>query len=783
MKLYQIINWLCRQIFVGGLLLLLCIYQSGCTFDESGIPPDMDWYVCNTDLWHCQREPDIKPDITLSAGQGSSVDTDPSTNAISYPILADKTKTYPIYHDEDVVIYSISDGELKGSLLIPAGYAEGRNADPEYWKIEFNNEIEEVYIAYDSRANLPAWLQNDYERYKKRDAQITTSILDPTSTSGYPRYLKLNLYRYKQPLTGGERIVIPGNSFDEPDIKDWKELNGEEPLMYAVLVEPKANWDCSNGFKRDTIAYKGCFRRIRDTLIDPDPEKVAMREWNWKYPFNAKLNINCKTTTDCTSANTLIGGALKMKGHAYLYSSEIEFVQPSNAIVTIGNDSYDQKVRGQLHFEYQLKTHDMRVNSMRLSIDPFSCGQGDFSDIEIYLLETSTAHCQGFPVSNLPCNQYMLKPSTFFCVENFKRNGKPHLFISENSTSMPIYIDHNSRSFTIKGNLASSARINGDTLPIDVDLNLIGKFVNFAPMPVADESDTFSQCVEGTNMNPIQLNAAGSYDVYEPLPTHQAAYNWIEDYGTLTEKLWGKGKSLKINQKQLAFGAHDITLMVEDAHGVAADTMLRVEVADTIPPSFKVPADVMMLFLEDPGPVKVNIGKAYASDMCTSNVLVTNDAPEDLRFPSGQMTKVTWHAEDLRGNVVTGTQQIHVMVMKPFRFHLDQAIYLISEGLKQARLDLSLAGDADRCFVDIAPIANGLDQVIDLSFSVELPEQQKNAVLEIASRLKPVRESLAETQRLIDRSNDEEFERAELRESARRSVEVALDLLPAIGPR
>ena len=777
-------RWL-RVLVIGcfGWVLLRFLF-TGCSFDPSGIPLPSDWYDCSAELWHCQRQADQKPDIWYLQIPGSTADLNGSAAAASYPLLANKGNTYPLYHAKDVVVYSISDDELKGSLLIPTGFAEWKNSDPIYWGIGFNNDIDSLYIAYDSRAVVPAWLKNDYTQYRDKNykpAKITTSLQDPSQKagSGYPKFLTLDLYRYLKPLSNGSRINLPGNSFDymnpgQPkQVKDWSEIKVGDPLMYVVLIKPKAEWNCTSGHKIDTAGYSGCIP------LGPDANQIAefeaLQKWNQNYPFLSKNNIKCTNLGDCNEHNKLIGGALTIKPHAYVYSSEIEFVAPSTAKVTVSGSSNSLSVKGKLHFEYSNKAHDLTIHSMTLFIDPFSTDQGNFNDIVIYLLETSKASCKGFTVPDMPCNQYELLPSTFFAAENFKLDGKPHLFVSENNALIPITIDHTNRTFTIHGSLASSAKVNGDTLPINVDLNLVGKFVNFAPTPIGDESDTFSQCVEGTNMNPIHLNAAGSYDVYEPLPNYQATYQWIEDYGQLTEKIWGQGKAVTIGKGQLAYGQHDITLMVKDAHGVAADTMLHVEVADTLPPQLSVPPDVYILSLEDPGAVTASIGTAYAKDMCSNEVAVTNDAPSDLLFPSNQITEVTWRAEDLRGNTSTGTQRVYAMVLKPFKPQFEKAAHQMKETLKQGRYELALCDDASECHLNLLPLVDGMQQLVDLSAKAKLPARQKDELMKMINRIGHVQSSLKETQNRVDQANTDNTHRTRLRKSARRSLEFALD--------
>lgn len=762
---------------------------TGCSFDPSGIRPPLDWYECSAELWQCRRQADRKPDIGLVQIPGSTADINGSAAAVGYPLLADKSKTYPLYHDRDVVIYAIGDDELKGSLLVPTGFAEWKNSDPVYWGIGFNNDIDSLYVAYDSRAVIPSWLKNDYTQYRDRNskpARIVTSIPDPSQQAGggYPNFLTLDLYRHEKPLSGGDRVDLPGNSFDSIDAtnqakraKDWSEIKVGDPLMYVVLIKPKAEWDCSNGHKVETVGLNDCID-IEKGDTKQLAEFKAVQMWNQKFPYLHKKNIQCANTAKCPKCEpncTVTGHLLTMKPKAFAYSSEIEFVAPSTARIAVAGRSNVLPVKGRLHFEYSGKAHDLTLHGMSLFIDPFSTDEGHFTEIVVNLLETSTAHCKGFTVPDMPCNQYELLPSTFFAAENFKLDSKPHLFVSENSASMPISIDHTTRTFTIGGNLASSAKVNGDTLPIDVDLDLVGKFVNFAPTPIGDESDTFSQCVEGTNMNPIHLNATGSYDVYEPLPAYPAAYQWIEDYGQLTEKTWGEGKTLTLGKGQLAFGRHDITLRVEDAHGVAASTSLQVEVADTLPPRLDVPADVYMLFLEDPGLVAVPIGMAHAKDMCSGQVVVTNDAPGDLRFPSDRITEVTWRAEDLRGNVTTGIQRVYAMVMKPFRPQFEKAALEMKDCLQRRRYELALCDDASECNLQLLPLVAGMEQLADLSAKAKLPARQKEELMKMIDRMGHVQSQLRQAQKGLDRSNADSADRKRLRASARGSLGSAVE--------
>ena len=184
-----------------------------------------------------------------------------------------------------------------------------------------------------------------------------------------------------------------------------------------------------------------------------------------------------------------------------------------------------------------------------------------------------------------------------------------------------------------------------------------------------------------------------------------------------------------------------------------------------------------MLFLEDPGPVKADIGMAYAKDMCSSEVMVTNNAPQDLRFPPDQATEVTWRAEDLRGNAVTGTQRVHAMVLKPFRPQFERAVSNIRESLKQTQFQVAACDDGSQCFVDVKPLIRALEQLVYLSREATLPMSERSELRRKAMSAERARVSLDQAQKRLDRSNQSGSQRTFLRESARDDLRKALEMI------
>ena len=146
--------------------------------------------------------------------------------------------------------------------------------------------------------------------------------------------------------------------------------------------------------------------------------------------------------------------------------------------------------------------------------------------------------------------------------------------------------------------------------------------------------------------------------MYDSIPANN--YEWYEDYGLVTEKLWGTGSHVVIPQGSLSFGVHSITLLVRDNDGVVDTDSFDVDVYDQTPPSLTIPPDAYrMVIPPDQTPALVSLGQASASDGCSSQVLVTNDGPSDSRFAAG-VTPVTWTADDGRGNLKSLVQKVFV---------------------------------------------------------------------------------------------------------------------------
>ena len=375
----------------------------------------------------------------------------------------------------------------------------------------------------------------------------------------------------------------------------------------------------------------------------------------------------------CAASRTLIGGALTISPK----TSEIEFIPPSKTVIHVKGNPYQSNASGHLQFDYHPQTMDLDLQSMLLNIEPFNTDIGTFSENKVAMLNYPTAKCtDSSPVFGQPCDNYQIPTGEFIGAESSKHGGKTLLWNSENVKPLDISIDHVNRTFDITGTIQTTITLNGQPTKMDIIPDLKGRFVSFSPKAVGIESTTYAECEENTNATPINLTAAGSFDVYAPSPANLPKYEWYEDYGTPTEHLWGNKADVQINPHQLAYGIHSISLLVEDMDGLVDIDTFDVEVGDSVAPDLIIPADIeTQIYPPGTGSVYVEIGKANSNDICSDKVMVSNDAPKNQQFPPGE-TRVTWQADDGRGNLTTAEQKVNVRVLAPFPAALISTILL-----------------------------------------------------------------------------------------------------------
>jgi hypothetical protein len=676
------------------LLVVFALAKAACVFDRSGLavsppgPSAEEYRKCEAKIRRCAKgEQQVAPTLDGPAQYNIAgtylLDDDFGVNDSLYIDLNDSW-----------VVQAIEHPPLIGGILVRTDWQHREVNEGEFLSVDFPSfdHIEDLYVAYDGRVNpTPEWLA-DTQRYQRVTDATGTPLSIVTSTpdeSGASPTVRLALYRVVDKTTGhpvGQPMwTFPGNNCGAPALPgpgtcaakaSWPgKVSGKNKAMYVVVLVRKPVPDCSKTTDDERRGHEGCSADEAQAKADATKKCEEARLESAKTGQNpAYFECSppvCTDVTACPRESTLV------QTRDFKVSSVVEF-EPSKfksaaTILVQGQQKVTKDVTGRIYFEYSLDElggmKRIRIDGMDLRIDPVDTDAGRFTDVAITLREASRAGCQDTPppwAGDRPCTRYTVPAGKLKALLGGKLDGKVLLFDPANTGVVDILIDHTSRTFQIQGGpLATTVQVDGDSLPLEIDIDLLGHFLNFAPHAVGGlESTKWVECSGGrdkirSNRDPILLDSAGSFEVYgDVIPPD--GYEWYENYTWASEKLWGKGPKLTIPPHQVSFGVHRMTLLVRDPFGVGDTDDFQVEVRDTTAPEITAPNDALYL-VTPPGkpPVKVPLGTAWAYDVCFGDVELRNDAPPDGRFPAG-VTTVTWTAEDGAGNTATGTQDVYV---------------------------------------------------------------------------------------------------------------------------
>ena len=631
--------------FVVEVCCLVAILIVGaCTFNGSGLSvSEKGYYECDADLnWEQPVNLPLLNTVTRF--------TVPSNEMYNSTIgfLQDKQTLYKPYRDvKNWVVKSTNYPKLKGANLVRTNFSDRGVTGPDQLSIDWLNDSDELYVCYDSRASRkPDWLTGHFTqmRDQNKNTLFTVTITMPDKSKSPPGPsvdMEVWEYKSKKSFKANDNIKLEGNS---SGFAQWPStFPAGEKAMYFVLIKPKVAPPPTTRLFLQNIAV-GCYTTLKDaqTAADVACEKKR-KEINIGYDVSKCANIVCGKTGKCPDPSNT--STLTMN-RSFLHRSEIEFITAqSTAKVKVKGETYTRPVSGHFHFEFLDFDSAMQINSMIVTLDDFHVDHvGDFEDISIALYDTTNAVCKD-ALLKTPCDKYQIAKDAFVCGENVKVDGDLLLFMTRNANPLDITIDHLQKTFHLKGGpLTGTIDVDGDPTTVEIEIDLLGYFLNFAPKAVGSESDQFSECSENTNQKALNLRASGSYDIYDSIPANQ--YEWYEDFGLVTEKLWGTGTQVTIPQYQLSYGIHTITLMVKDNNGIVDADTIEINVDDTIPPVLTVPPDRYRYVVSTvPLPIYVDIGQAGANDGCSDFVATSNDAPDNLLFDEG-IHYVTWEADD-----------------------------------------------------------------------------------------------------------------------------------------
>ena len=776
--------------------VLIIVSVTGChlifPYETRPGPDSGTQYSCSVAILDCKK--------TLNPPQ--IVVDKPVPQDVCFTAQANLLVNEKAYCDKSWRIESIGYGQLKGAWRVITSLNDHGDTATEYLRIRWQQDIEGLYVAYDSRAGTkPSWLQPPaYRRVEDASGNplyITIAVPNKSQKVDLEIFENRNLPKKNVPLS------LPGNFSGSPS--GWPTgFDTADAVTYMVVIKPKVALDCSNPtvyMTLNPVEHIGCYATQQEASnaakqrCQAEIAKQTLTEHSCGDP-------TCGETQACADKNTTSKQTgLTVQPWTFLRHSEIEFkpaAHKSQATVTIWGNTYQKNAAGNLHFEYILdglgRMTKMTMNSMVLKIDPFDTDAGTFSNIVVSLLGPVKAACADpFPPPwATPCDTYRIDKNALIAEESATVGSQKTIFVSQNAYPVDIKIDHTTRTFEITGSISTQTTINDKDATISTNIDLTGHFLNFAPKANSVESTKHVECAYGRdyiagNKSPILLDGAGSFEVYnDPIPN--SAYTWYEDFGLVTEKVLGSGKKVTLPSHTLSWGVHSITLALRDSSGVVSTDTFDLEVRDSLAPDLHVPSDRFVL-PPHPGSVKVSLGQAWATDLCSSEVEILNDALANGLFPSG-VTAVTWRADDGRGNVTEDIQ--HVYVFLPL--DSDDAVTVIgrlvamANAIKQATPKALSAVEActsrEPCGADLGNLLEAIDQTAAHLRRIRVPEDSEQVRAGVLESLRLARAALEESRRLVEESNRLEKRRGELRSAAlesmgssRRSVDEAAELL------
>ena len=141
-----------NSLWILFICLFLLGYLGSCVFDTSGLPAKEYFYTCDMHVMKCPPV-NLPLKVTLS--------TNPKfpqvgNYKLQHDLWKDKSSLYQAYWDKPVYVYNTGYDKLKGSVLVMTGFDDWNVNDPALFRLHVNNNVENIYVAYDSRISPPA---------------------------------------------------------------------------------------------------------------------------------------------------------------------------------------------------------------------------------------------------------------------------------------------------------------------------------------------------------------------------------------------------------------------------------------------------------------------------------------------------------------------------------------------------------------------------------------------------------------------------------------------------
>ena len=676
-----------RKPSLTALLLIAALFwTSGCTFDESGHAPVTRTWTCTVPVTECTY--DLLPTAT-------QVHSGPLRARISYtPFVVGEVGPY---FDSGAVFQNIDTVPeahiLNGALLVQTRQTD-HDASSYSFSLEIDDKVSAVWLFYDERCEAPpSWITSDVfyggnsGPSDAPHARVTLSGPGPGQDFGEQatfRGWKLN--QPVQNLPAGQTAFLDFHSnlgCSDP---------GSTPnAMYflAVVTAPDVNQTC---LSTDTLTNEFIVE-VPSSSVAWEAEEEALRTCEASaepYESCPEPNQGLVVCEASAENNNIVTQQFPLTTRHFAVSSEGEFTpNPGNSpqlrITANGRTGTTNDLSGAIYFDYDPLSGDAVIQEISLALDHMMAGDYDLRDLRIISLDRMETICKDAktPVAAL-CRDYEIQKNSAGFLIATDVDNKRMLFASQNSADSAFAVDVNSRTFAYSGSQTSTSLVvNGKTIPLSIDLDLRGSFVNINPITSIKETDQTVECghqvgsadggfvwVERGNHYPVNLDAWGTTDLENSAGLD---FEWFENHRTPVQRHLGSGSLVTVPEHVWPYGVHRLTLVVSEEwsspnappgfaplYRTSSFHHFDMEVTDTTPPTIiAAPLDRTVVIAPGSRGVVVDIGQMKAEDSCSPSVSITNDAPAGHYFVTGSHT-VTWLIDDNRGNPIEYEQYIRV---------------------------------------------------------------------------------------------------------------------------
>lgn len=559
--------------------------------------------------------------------------------------------------------------ELRGAWLVRLDVAD-RTVAGTLLRLDFNQpaEVRTVWLGFDTRGGEPDWLRQSFEPADPA-AELETTLRTATDDP-----VRFRLWRLKPDVDLAQTLGLGGNA-DSTAV--WP--GGMPGAQYLVFIRQTPVPNPSGTLLALGVhrVEKCSERTLEEVQRAFDGEDLAgeLGRWvdrnpGWTWAAEARLlsiqplPSSCETVTVTSSGNDVaktcdpgIGSTeysvATLNDWRVASTAELDPSASAGSIALDGGAPDRSPLSGRMSFASR-DDGVLELDEISLWAAPFSSGGLDVAWATFGQRRTVDAECVGQAFPHTLCDGYRIPDGGLELYGAAQVGEYRYSATLANEGPVDIEVDLAGREFRFVGGPFEGAVLLEDSseLAVAAELEVVGRFVNFAPVPLTDEGGDRFPCLDNRSGR-VRLDARASLDAEGGLFGHQ----WIEDAGQSTQRLLGSGPVVEVD---LGLGRHDVTLVVEDGDGVRAFTRTEVEVYDEALDSASFPADAWAVASGSPSGTQVAIGSASGADACAGGVLVTDDGPVNRLFPNG-LSRVSWTVDDGNGHVARHGQRVLVV--------------------------------------------------------------------------------------------------------------------------